>query len=789
MQKSINLALLLLLPFFAFAQEKFTLSGYVKDASSGSELLGATVYVTQLKNGATTNMYGFYSLTLPKGKYNIEYSYLGYQKKNIEIDLTEDTKRDVELQSNSQQLQEVVVEAERQDQNVKDVQMSVEKLTMDKIQKIPQLLGEADVIKSIQLRPGVSTVGEGATGFNVRGGNIDQNLILLDEAPIFNSSHLFGFFSTFNPDAIKDATLYKGGIPARYGGRLSSVLDVRQREGNMREFKVKGGIGALFSRLTLEGPIAKDKVSFLVSGRRSYADLFLKLDDELADNTAYFYDLNAKVNWKVNENNRIFLSGYFGRDIFSFGDFFRAGWGNSSFTARWNHLFSEKLFSNFTAFYSNYSYSLGADQGGQSFDWQSNIQNTNFKADFTYYLNPKNTVKFGVNGMYYIFEPGQAEASGESFTSEIVVPTEYALEPAIYASNEQKVGEIVTLKYGLRYSHFFNLGKRDVNVYRYGRPTNDADIIGSESYDQNEVIADYGGFEPRFGANILVSPVSSVKASYMRTRQYLHLVSNTTAATPLDVWKPAGEYVKPAKADQVVVGYFRNFKSNMYEMSTEVYGKWMYDLLDYKNGAELILNETVENEFLSGRGRSFGLEFMVEKKKGDFTGWVSYTLSRTQQKVEGYQVGDYTEAKNGINNGDWYSSNWDKTHDVTVVANYDISKKWSVAANFTFQTGRPITYPMGKYYYDGKLIPNFKNRNNERLPAYHRLDLSATLNPESISDKFSYSLTFGVYNTYGRKNPYSIYFQQSENNPLQSEAVRLAIIGIPVPAVTFNFEF
>jgi hypothetical protein len=775
MQKSINLALLLLLPFFAFAQEKFTLSGYVKDASSGSELLGATVYVTQLKNGATTNMYGFYSLTLPKGKYNIEYSYLGYEKKTIEIDLTEDTKRDVELQSNSQQLQEVVVEAERQDQNVKDVQMSVEKLTMDKIQKIPQLLGEADVVKSIQLRPGVSTVGEGATGFNVRGGNIDQNLILLDEAPIFNSSHLFGFFSTFNPDAIKDATLYKGGIPARYGGRLSSVLDVRQREGNMRQFKGKGGIGALFSRLTLEGPIAKDKVSFLVSGRRSYADLFLKLDDELADNTAYFYDLNAKVNWKINENNRIFLSGYFGRDIFSFGDFFRASWGNSSFTARWNHLFSEKLFSNFTAFYSNYSYALGADQGGQGFDWQSNIQNTNFKADFTYYLNPKNTVKFGVNGMYYIFEPGRAEASGESFTSEIVVPTEYALEPAIYASNEQKVGEVVTLKYGLRYSHFFNLGQRDINVYRYGRPTNDADIIGSESYDQNEVIADYGGLEPRFGANILVSPVSSVKASYMRTRQYLHLVSNTTAATPLDVWKPAGEYVKPAKADQVVAGYFRNFKSNLYEMSTEVYGKWMYDLLDYKNGAELI--------------RSFGLEFMVEKKKGDFTGWVSYTLSRTQQKVEGYQIGDYTEAKNGINNGDWYSSNWDKTHDVTVVANYDISKKWSVAANFTLQTGRPITYPMGKYYYDGKLIPNFRNRNNERLPAYHRLDLSATLNPESISDKFSYSLTFGVYNTYGRKNPYSIYFQQNESNPLQSEAVRLAIIGIPVPAVTFNFEF
>ncbi len=772
------------------AQEKHTLSGYVRDSETGEDLPGSTVFITQTGSGVTTNVYGFYSITMPAGTYTVEYSFLGMQKKSVEIELNENIKKDIELLPSSTQLQEVVIESERDDQNVTNVQMSVEKLDMKKIQKIPQLLGEADVIKSLQLRPGVTTVGEGATGFNVRGGNIDQNLILLDEAPIFNSSHLFGFFSTFNPDALSDVELYKGGIPARYGGRLSSVLEVRQREGNMRQFKAQGGLGALFSRFTVEGPIVKDKLSFLFSGRRSYADLFLKLTDEFAGNQAYFYDFNGKINWKINDNNRVFLSGYSGRDIFAFDEAFRFGWGNNSLSLRWNHLFNEKLFSNFTAYYSDYNYELGAQVDGLGFDWKSRILNYNFKADFTYYLNSKNTLEFGVNGLFYEFRPGIAAGFGEdNFINPIKVPEEYGFEPAIYISNEQKVSSMLTLQYGLRYSHFLNLGPGDVNIYAAGQPTRPGDIVGSESYDRGDVIADYGGFEPRFGANILLNPESSVKASYQRTRQYLHLVSNTTAATPLDIWKPAGQYVNPAHSDQVVLGYFRNWRGNRYETSVEVYGKRLRNVLDYKNGAQLLLNEFVETEFLTANGRAYGAEFMLEKKKGDLTGWISYTLARTELKAEGYTAGSYRAVENGVNNGEWYPANWDKTHDFTFVLMYDFNKKWSVSGNFTYQTGRPISYPDGKFFFDNKALGNFPLRNNERLPAFHRLDMSATYTPESKRDDRKLSVTFGVYNVYARNNPYSIFFRQNADNPLQSEAVRLAIIGIPVPAVTLNFEF
>lgn len=790
-QRWLPLLLLCFLTTTAFSQEKYTLSGYLRDTQSGEELIGATIFIKELGSGTVTNVYGFYSITLPKGTYTVEYTYIGYQRITETIELTQDITKSMEIGVNTEVLKEVVVSAEREDKNVTDVQMSVEKLSMETIQKIPQLLGEADVIKSIQLRPGVTSVGEGAAGFNVRGGNIDQNLILLDEAPIYNSSHLFGFFSTFNPDAIKDAQLYKGGIPARYGGRLSSVLDVRQREGNNKEFHARGGLGLLFSRVTLGGPIVKDKVSFLVSGRRSYADVFLKLDEELADNTAFFYDLNAKINYKMNDRNRFFLSSYFGRDVFRFGEDFETFWGNFSLSARWNHLFSDKVFSNFTAFYSNYSYQLGVPEGANAFEWTSSIRNYNFKTDFTWYANPNNTIEFGVNGLLYEFRPGRAEGIGDqSFFNVIEVPREHALEPAIYVSNEQKVGPRVTLKYGLRYSHFFNMGETTVNEYRYGRPTREEDIIGTTEYDSWESIADYGGLEPRFAINYLINDQQSVKGSYMRTRQYIHLVSNTTAATPIDVWKPAGRYVDPATADQIAVGYFRNFKGNTYEFSSEVYYKWMDNLLDYKNGADLLLNDNVETEFLSGRGRSYGLELMVKKAKGRFTGWVSYTLSRTEQKVEGYVVGDYFESENGINQGEWYSSNWDKTHDVSVVANFEISEKWEVAGNFIFQTGRPITYPLGSYVWDDKSIPSFRNRNNERVPTYHRLDMSVIYNPVgNKTRRWQSQWVFGVYNLYGRRNPYSIFFRQNEDDRTRNEAVRLAIVGIPVPSVTYNFKF
>lgn len=784
------LILSLIFPLSAFSQ-KFTLSGYIKDKSNGEDLIGATVYVKELGTGTTANMYGFYSITLPAGNYTIDFSYIGFTKTSKTFDLKSNINFNVELETNEKVLKEVVISAEREDQKITEVQMSVEKLNMETIQKIPQLLGEADVVKSIQLRPGVSTVGEGAMGFNVRGGNIDQNLILLDEAPIFNSSHLFGFFSTFNPDAIKDAQLYKGGIPARYGGRLSSVFDVRQRDGNMKEFHGQGGIGALFSRLTFEGPIVKNKSSFLVSGRRSYADVFLRNTEDFKDSKAYFYDLNMKLNYIINDKNRVYVSGYFGRDVFAFGSEFRNYWGNTSLSARWNRLISDKVFMNLTGFISQYSYGLSVPEGANAFEWESQLDNYNIKSDFTWYASPNNTVEFGVNGLFYKFQPGRAEGIGSSsFFNVIQVPLEYAFEPAVYVSNEQKVKGRITLKYGLRYSHFFNLGPTQVNDYANGVPTRDQDITGATNYNRNEVIADYGGLEPRFAINYTLNTQSAIKGSYMRTRQYLHLVSNTSSATPLDVWKPAGRYVKPATADQIALGYFRNLKNNIFEISFEAYYKNFNDLLDYKDGANLLLNKNVENQFLTGNGRAYGLEFMIEKRKGRFTGWISYTLSRSELKVEGYTAGNYFESENGINNGNWYPSNWDKLHDLTLVGSYTINERWELSATWAYNTGRPISVPVGRYTWDNKTTASFRGRNNFRIPDFHRLDVSAVVKLGNNREKrWQSSLAFGVYNLYGRKNPYSIFFRPQENNPVQTEAVRLAIIGIPVPSITYNFKF
>lgn len=778
-----------------FSQEKHTLSGYLRDSETGEELIGATIIAKEKGTGTTTNLYGFYSLTLEEGTYAFQFSFIGYTPIVDTITLDKDITLSHELSVKSEILNEVVIRGEREDKNLTTVEMSVERMDMKTIEKIPQFMGEADVVKSLQLLPGVTTVGEGASGFNVRGGNIDQNLLLLDEAPVYNSSHLFGFFSVFNPDAVKDVQLYKGGIPAKYGGRLSSVMDVRQREGNSKEFKASGGIGTVSSRLTLEGPIVKDKMSFLVSGRRSYIDLFVRTNPDYEDTRAYFYDLNTKLNYKINDKNRLFLSGYFGRDVFAFSDAFETSWGNSTASLRWNHLFSEKLFSNFTAVFADYGYTLGGEFGTTGFEWNSKVYNYNLKADFTYYINPKNTLTFGINGLYYDFRPGQAKGTGDDpVFEEITVPTEYAFEPAIYIGNEQKIGSRITMQYGIRYSHFYNMGG-EINEYAYGSPTDVDDIVETKELDQFEVSKDYGGFEPRLGINYQLTTVSSVKASYNRTRQYIHLVSNTTAATPVDVWKPAGKYVKPGTADQIAGGYYRNFNKNTYQLSAEVYYKWMYDLLDYKDGADLLLNEHVETEFISGDGRSYGLELMLKKVKGKLTGWIAYTLSRTERQVKGYTAGGTTVY--GINDGDWYSANWDKPHDLTVVAVYALNDRWDFGMNFTYNTGRPITYPVSKFVYDGKNVPYYADRNEYRVPDYHRLDISATFRPRKNENrKWKSSWVFGVYNVYGRKNPYSIYFESAEgdnvtdqSNQFQTQAIQLSIIGIPVPSITYNFTF
>ncbi len=777
--KSFTLLFLLFQVATVIAQEQITISGHIRDASNGEELIGANVFVKELGTGASTNVYGFYSLSLEPGNYEMELSYVGYQPQTLIMELNKDQILDFELTPEGVEVEEIVVTASDENQNIRNIEMSVENLSAVQIKKIPQVLGEADLIRSIQLLPGVSTVGEGATGFNVRGGNVDQNLILLDEATVYNSSHLFGLFSVFNVDAIKDSKLYKGGIPARYGGRLSSVLDVRQRDGNRKRFSLNGGIGLIASRLTVEGPIQKDKSSFMLAGRSSYGHLFLQFDPELRDNVVYFYDLNAKMNFQLSERDRIYLSGYFGRDVFNFGDDFSSDWGNTTATLRWNHLFSKKLFSNFTTVFSDYGYSFGIPEGTQAFDWDAKIVNYVLKGDFTYYFNPRNKLDFGVEGNFYRFHPGRARGLGEeTIFNEINIQRQRALESSIYASFEHEPIRNLTLQYGLRFANFQRYGKDRIFLYEDGVPTSEEAIIDSIVYDNLEPIISFNGLEPRFSANYVINDRNSVKLSYNRMRQYIQLVSNTTSATPIDIWTPSGNYVEPATVDQVALGYFKNFDNNAYEASIEGFYKDFQDLLDFKDGAELLLNDNLETELLSGGGRAYGLEFALRKNKGAVTGWISYTLSRSERQVE------------GINGGEYYPSNYDKTHDFSITAAWQINRKLSLSGNFVYATGRPITYPESRYVYDGITVPHYGNRNGARIPVYHRMDIGVQFNPSEGKDKkWKSSWEFGAYNIYARRNAYSIFFRQNEDNPLETEAVRLSIFGSILPYATYNFKF
>lgn len=764
--------------------EKNTASGYVKDSKNGEKLIGVNVYVKGTTMGTTTNEYGFYSLTLPKGKYELVASYIGYSPLIKEIDLSAgNVKMDFEIAEQDIQLQEVVVKAEADDQNVKGIEMSVNKLDIKTIQKIPAFLGEVDVIRSIQLLPGVATVGEGATGFNVRGGAIDQNLVLLDEAPVYNSAHLFGFFSVFNPDAVKDVKLIKGGIPAQYGGRLSSLLDVRMKEGNSKRFEMNGGIGAIFSRLSIEAPIVKDKASFIVAARRSYIDVLAKpfLSSDLRGSQFYFYDLTAKVNYTINPKNTVFVSGYFGRDVFGSG--FKFNWGNATSTVRWNHLFSDRLFMNLTAFYSNYDYEIGFkdDVNRSRFDWNSNIINYSVKPDFTYFLNTKNTIKFGAQSILYDFRPGNAVITSNDITSDISLDPKYALESGFYIDNEQKIGEKLTLQYGFRYSTFQYMGKGEAYEFGQEKPNTRRPVISVKSYDQWETIQNYGNFEPRFSMNLELNPSTSLKASYNRMVQYLHLVSNTAAATPVDVWTPSTNNIKPQLADQFAIGLFKNFQDNTYETSVEVYYKDLQNQLDFIDNSDLLLNRFLEGDLLQGIGRAYGAEFYVKKNKGKLTGWISYTLSRTERRVE------------GLNNDNWFPNRYDRPHNLNTSISYEFNEYWSASANFVLQSGTPVTFPTSRVQVQDYVIPyNVEaTRNNFRVPTYHRLDFSVTKinKKKKPNQRWESNWVFSVYNAYNRRNPFTIYFRRNQDVPLNTEAVRLAIIGSIVPAVSYNFKF
>ena len=776
----------------AFSQNQVnTLSGYVRDSKSGEELIGVNIVIPTLREGTSTNLYGFYSLSLPPGTYEASIQYIGYQTRTIKVALTKDLTLNIELDENSTTLDEVIVLARRLDENVRSVEMSVAQLDMKDVRKMPALLGEVDIIRSLTLLPGISTIGEASNGFNVRGGNTDQNLILLDEAPVYNSSHLFGFFSIFNADAVKDVKLYKGGIPARYGGRLSSVVDVRQRNGNNKKFSSTGGIGLLSSRLLVEGPIQKEKSAFMIAARRSYADLFLSLsnDPTINQNTLYFYDLNAKLNYILGDKDRLYLSGYFGRDVFELDDLFGFDWGNATASLRWNHLFSDKLFSNFTVVFSDYTYSLGTPEDDEfNFRLKSTIQDYHFKNQYNYYLSSKNEIEFGVEGIYYRLKPGQITGS-----IQLQLQEEYALEPSVYFSQELELGTRWTVQYGLRYSSFYNLGAQKVRNYANPDLPQLEELIDSEEYSSGQVIEAYNGLEglePRFSVNYRISDEQSIKASYNRTRQYIHLISNTSTPTPVDLYRPSGRHIQPATANQVAAGYFQNFAENRYEVSIEGYYKDFKNIVDYRNGANLIFNETIETEILPGVGRSYGLEFYLRKRKGRLSGWLSYTLSKTELKVEN------DDPLLAINAGEWYPANYDKRHDISLVLNYQLTKKWDLGMNFTYQSGRPITPPEGRFNFEDYSVPVYRSRNSLRIPDYHRLDLSANYTPEKDPNKKFYSSwSLGFYNVYARRNAYSIFFQQAEQAEgattasFDTEAVQLAIFGTIIPSVTWNFNF
>ncbi len=756
---------------------KHTISGYIKDKSNGEVLIGATIAIKELVTGTSANLYGYYSISIPEGKYTLEYSFLGFKSYTQNINLNKNQTINVELEPSQTMMKEIVITEKKTDDNIKKAEMSVVKIDSKTIKSIPALMGEVDVIKAIQMLPGVQAAGEGMSGFNVRGGGSDQNLILLDEATVYNASHLMGFFSIFNNDAVKDITLYKGDIPAEYGGRLSSLLDIRMKDGNTKRLSATGGIGTISSRLTIEAPIIKDKSSFMISGRRSYADIFLKLsrDTMIRKNQLYFYDLNLKLNYTINENNRIYLSGYLGRDVFSFNKEFGINWGNNTETFRWNHLFSKKVFSNLSLIFSNYDYFLGQKSAMSGFQWVAGMQDYSMKYDVTVYPNPNNTVKIGFISTYHHFEPGYAKGTGEnSMFNEYKMSNSNALESAIFASNEQKISSLLTFNYGLRYSIFQSIGA--ATVYNFDS-THVA--IDSTVYSKNDFYNTYSGFEPRLGFKYSLSEVSSIKGNFSITDQYIHLASNSTGGMPVDIWLPSSKNIKPRIANMYALGYFRNIRKNTIETSVEAYYKEVKNEIDFKDHAELLLNKKIEGELRFGKARSYGLELMFRKQEGKLTGWISYTWARAFRKIA------------DINDGLEYPANYDKPHNISMVLSYDISRKINLSANWVYATGSAVTFPTGKFIYGNTVVPVYSERNSYRMPDYHRLDVGVTFKfneKKGIARKNKSDLNISIYNAYNRKNAWMISFEPDKNNANQIVAYKYYLFPF-LPSVTYNFHF
>jgi hypothetical protein len=748
------------------AQENTTVNGTVKDILTGESIIGAVIKIDQLANVVvTSNEYGFYAISLPRGKYDLRISFVGYEEKRIPILLNGPFIANVFLESKNQ-LTEVVVASKRKDDNLTKAQIGTETLNMQSISKVPVIFGEKDVLKTIQLLPGVKSAGEGNSGFYVRGGAADQNLILLDEAPVYNASHLLGFFSTFNSDAIKDATLIKGNGPAQYGGRLSSVLDVKMKEGNNKNYTFNGGLGLISSRLSIEGPIQEDKSSFILSGRRTYADVFLKATEKFKDNILYFYDLNAKANYKIDDKNRIYFSGYFGKDELGLGSSFRINWGNKTGTIRWNRIINSQLFLNTSFIYSDYSYNVGLKNGETNFNVNSNIKDVNLKQDYTFYLNPKNTIRYGFNSILHTITPSVFSGTVNNNINKV---GRNGLENAVYFNNNFKANQQLTLDYGVRISAYSIMGGDIYNVY------NDNVITRSILLQKNEFGKTYINIEPRFTSNYRINDLSSLKIAYARNVQHLHLLSNATAASPSDQWIGNSYNIKPELADQTSIGYARNFKNNTYELGAELYYKRMQNQLDYKDGTNINTIADVESALLYGVGRAYGFEFLAKKKTGLFSGWISYTLSKTERKIA------------GINEGNWYNAKQDRTHDVSIVTILELNPKWTISGVFVYSTGNAVTFPTGKYAFGEQTIYQYANRNSNRMPDYHRLDLSVTYENKNKKNNVG-SWNFSLYNVYGRENAYRISFQDDPLDNSKTQIIQTALFRW-VPSITYNFKF
>lgn len=750
------------------AQKNFTVSGTIRDGKTGEELIGATILMKDTFGiGTVTNAYGFYSLTVPIEKKELMIRYVGYDEQLLILDSAKRQTINFSLMPSSTSLKEVEITAQKQDENIKSAEVSAIKLDIKQLEKIPVLFGEKDILKTIQLLPGVQPASEGSSGFYVRGSSNDQNLVLLDEAPVYNASHLLGFFSTFNNDAIKDATLYKGNMPAEYGGRLASVLDVKMKEGNNKDYVISGGIGLIASRLNIEGPIVRDKGSFIVTGRRTYADLFLKLSKkpELKKSQLYFYDLNAKANYQIGKKDRLFVSGYFGQDKLGFQDIFSIVYGNATATLRWNHIFSDKLFSNTSFIYNDFNYTIGIKVA--DIDVKSLIRDFSLKEDLDYYLNSKNKLKFGFLSTFHIIVPGEVVSSDTSRLNSFRLTKNYGWENAVYAQHEISLWNQLNINYGIRLSVFSQTGPSE--YFKFA----DDGSIDTLKLKLGKFNTTYVNAEPRLSLSWNFVPGMSFKAAYSRNVQNLHLLSNTTTSFPTDRWVLTTNNVKPEIADQVSAGYFANFHNNMFQVSVEGYFKWLQNQIDYKNGAVLRANETVEDQLLFGLGRTYGAEFFFKKATGKFTGWISYTYSHSERKFP------------TVNNGNWYNSRYDRTHDLSIVLMYDITPRINVSASWVYYTGIAATFPSGKYIVDGQMVPYYGGRNQDRFPNYHRLDIGATFILKKHKN-WEHDLNVSVYNVYAQKNAYTIDFKADDDGTTYAEKSYLFRI---VPSISYNFKF